>query len=168
MNMRKTDGTAGKTARKSGTRVERWHRLAAERIARLDAKTVPGLCLLRACAEAEGMPPAELVVDRLKWTRGGGREVERRPDDIAGGEYNAWTDTYNERATARERDRHEYKVVSSMLWLFTGCDGRTDDILWRHAGCFVRNFYHRGDVGIGPAFRRMVASALAVKEAPAP
>ncbi len=161
MNMEKTDGTAGKTANKNGTRVERWHRLAAWRISRMDAKTMPGACLLRACAAAEGMAPADLIVDRLKWTRAGGREVERRPDDITGAEYNAWTDTECERAGARVRNAHERRVVSSMLWLFTGCAGLTDDVLWPHGERFVRNFYHRGDVGIAPAFRRMVASALA-------
>ena len=168
MAMRQTDRTAEKTARKDGTRVERWHRLAAERIARMDAKTLPGLCLLRACAEVEGMSPAALIVDRLKWTRGGGREVERRPADLLGGEYNAWVDTDNERAAARVRNHHEYKVVSSMLWNFTGCAGLTDDLAGRYGGRLVRNFYHRGDVGILPAFRRMVSAALAGLEAPAP
>ncbi len=154
--------TAGKTAKKSITRTERWHRLAEESIARLDEKSLPGLIMLRTCAEVEGMHPADLIVDRLKRARFGGKIVEERPADFCGEEYNAWIDTDHERnMSTRARNSHEYEVVSSMLWMFIDCAGLTHDLVRRYGRRFVLNLYRRGDMGIGPAFHRMVSAALA-------
>lgn len=158
--------TAGKTAKKSITRTERWHRLAEERIAQLDEKSLPGLILLRTCAEVEGMPPADLIVDRLKRARFGGREVDQRPSDCCGAEYNAWIDTDCER-NRRARDGHEREVVMFMVLDFMHCTCIPDYLLERYGRRFVLNYYRKGDAGIFPAIQRMVSAALAGLETPA-
>lgn len=157
--------TAGKTAKKSSTRTEtrteRWHRLAEERIARLDEKSLPGLIMLRTCAAVEGMPPADLIVERLKRTRLGGAAVERKPAAPFGEEYNAWIDTDHERnMSTRARDNHEREIVLHMVWNFMDCAGLTHDLVRWYGMRLVLNFYRRGDTGIYPAFHRMVSAAL--------
>lgn len=85
--------TAKKNEAAKATRVDRWRRLADERIARLDGLEFPGLALLRTCAEIEGMSPADLIVERLKAARFGGRVVTERPKEYFSPEFNAYEDT---------------------------------------------------------------------------
>ena len=120
---RKDARTAGKTATKNtntATRIDRWRRLAEERIARLaESPELPGLAMLRTCAEIEGMTPADLIVDRLTRARAGGKIVERRPKDCCGAEFNAFIDTdYERNMSTRARNNHEREVVTFMIWDF--------------------------------------------------
>lgn len=161
--------TAGKTATKNtntATRIDRWRRLAEERIARLDELHYPGLALLRICAEIEGMTPADLIVDRLTAQRGGGKIVTEKPDGYSGPEWEAFIDTDYERNTpTRTRNNHEREIVNGMEFSFT-YSGISDDVLNGRGAAFLRCYYRRGDFGLHPAVDRMTADALARCAAP--
>ena len=120
--------TAGKTATKNtntatggiSPRIDRWRRLAEERIARLEALQYPGLALLRTCAEIEGTTPASLLVDRLTAQRGGGKIVTEKPAGYSGPEWEAFIDTdYERNAPTRTRNNHEREIVNHMEFNFT-------------------------------------------------
>lgn len=161
---RKDARTAGKTATKNtntATRIDRWRKLAEERIARLDGLKFPGLALLRTCAEIEGMAPADLIVERLKATRLGGMVVTERPKEYFSPEFNAYEDTdYELNASTRTRNNHERSVVSSMVMNFSSPTWIPADLAKKHGMCFVRAFYRKGDKGLYDAFHRMTADAL--------
>lgn len=161
--------TAGKTATKNtntATRIDRWRRLAEERIARLDELRYPGLALLRTCVEIEGKTPADLIVDRLTAQRGGGKIVENRPADYSGPEWEAFIDTdYERNAPTRTRNNHEREIVNHMEFNFT-FSGIPYDLLNGRGAAFLRCYYRRGDVGLHPAVERMTADALARCAAP--
>lgn len=165
--------TAGKTATKNtntatggiSPRIDRWRRLAEERVARLEALRYPGLALLRTCAEIEGMTPADLIVDRLTTQRGGGKVVTEKPDGYSGPEWEAFIDTDYERNTpTRTRNNHEREIVNGMEFSFT-YSGISDDVLNGRGAAFLRCYYRRGDVGLHPAVERMTMDALARLEA---
>ena len=161
---RKDARTAGKTATKNtntATRIDRWRRLAEERIARLDELRYPGLALLRTCAEIGGMTPADLIVDRLTAQRGGGKIVTEKPDGYSGPEWEAFIDTdYELNTPTRTRNNHEREIVNGMEFSFT-YSGISDDVLNGRGAAFLRCYYRRGDVGLHPAVERMTADALA-------
>ena len=161
--------TAGKTATKNTntpTRIDRWRRLAEERIARLDELRYPGLALLRTCAEIEGMTPADLIVDRLKAARYGGKVVTEKPASYFGPEWEAFIDTdYERNAPTRTRNNHEREIVNGMEFSFT-YSGISDDVLNGRGAAFLRCYYRRGDFGLHPAVDRMTADALARCAAP--
>lgn len=162
--------TAGKTATKNTntatpTRIDRWRKLAEERIAQLDELRYPGLALLRTCAEIEGMTTADLIVERLKSARYGGKVVTEKPADYSGPEWEAFIDTDYERNTpTRTRNNHEREIVNQMEFNFT-FSGIPDDVLNGRGAAFLRCYYRRGDVGLHPAVERMTADALARLEA---
>ena len=166
---RKDARTAGKTATKNtntATRIDRWRRLAEERIARLDELHYPGLALLRTCAEIEGMTPADLIVDRLTAQRGGGKIVTEKPDGYSSPEWEAFIDTdYERNAPTRTRNNHEREIVNSVEFSFT-YSGISDDVLNGRGAAFLRCYYRRGDFGLHPAVDRMTADALARCAAP--
>ena len=141
-------------------RVERWHKFAEERIARLQELDHPGLAMLRECAAIEGVTPAEMIVDRLVRERCGGAVVEERPADYFSPESNAYTDTEYERGTARARNAHERSVVADMARKFTDAGCLPVDLMRRHGRRFVRHFYRKGDRGLYAAYLRMVSDAL--------
>ena len=162
---RKTAGktaTAGQTAQNTNTRIDRWRRLAEERIAQLeDPPRHNGLDLLRICAEIEGLTPADLIVERLKAERCGGRVVTKRPDSCCGPEWDAYIDTdYEQNAPTQSRNRHEREVVSSMQFHFTFLN-IPDHVLGNRGRAFLLRFYRKGDVGLRPAVNRMAEAALA-------
>ena len=160
---RKDARTAGKTAKNTNTatRIDRWRRFAEERIARLDGVKCPGLALLRTCAEIEGMTPAELIVERLKAERHGGKVVTEEPASCYGPEWNAYIDTdYEQNATTRARNNHEREVVTFMVWDFAQASWIPRDLVKRYGVRFVRNYYHKGDTGLFAAFHRMATAAL--------
>ena len=160
---RKDARTAGKTAKNTNTatRIDRWRRFAEERIARLDGVKCPGLALLRTCAEIEGVTPAELIVERLKAERHGGKVVTEEPASCYGPEWNAYIDTdYEQNATTRARNNHEREIVNYMEFHFT-FSGIPDDVLKDRGAAFLRCYYRRGDVGLYPAVERMTMDALA-------
>ena len=142
------------------SRVERWHKFAEERIARLQELDYPELVLLRECAAIEGVTPAELIVDRLLRTRCGGAVIGERPEHCFTPEFNAYLDTEYERATARARNTHERSVVSDMVHWFTVAGSMTTDLVKLHGRRFVRHFYRTGDVGLYAANTRFVSDAL--------
>jgi len=157
--------TAGKTATKNtntATRIDRWRRLAEERIARLaESPELPGLAMLRACAEIEGMTPADLIVDRLTRARAGGKIIEERPEDCCSAEFNAFIDTnYERNMSTRARNNHEREVVRFMVWDFAQASWIPRDLVKRYGVRFVRNYYHKGDAGLFAAFHRMATAAL--------
>lgn len=159
--------TAGKTATKNtATRTGRWKKLAEERIARLaESQKLPGLSMLQTCAEIEGMTPADLIVDRLKACRYGGKAVENRPEDYSDQDYaaklDAYIDTdYERNMPTRARNNHEREVVTSMIWDFSDCICIPQDLVERYGARFVRNYYHKGDTGLFAAFHRMTEDAL--------
>lgn len=160
--------TAGKTATKNmntATRIDRWRRLAEERIARLDELHCSGLALLRTCAEIEGMTPVDLIVDRLTRARAGGKIIEECPKDCCSAEFNAFIDTdYELNTPTRTRNNHEREIVNDMEFSFTYL-GISDDVLNGRGAAFLRCYYRRGDVGLHPAVDRMTADALARLEA---
>lgn len=166
---RKDARTAGKTATKNtntATRIDRWRKLAEERIARLDELRYPGLALLRTCAEIEGMTPADLIVDRLKAARYGGKVVTEKPASYFGPEWEAFIDTdYERNAPTRTRNNHEREIVNSVEFSFT-YSGISDDVLNGRGAAFLRCYYRRGDFGLHPAVDRMTADALARCAAP--
>lgn len=166
---RKDARTAGKTATKNTntpTRIDRWRRLAEERIARLDELRYPGLALLRTCAEIEGMTPADLIVDRLKAARYGGKVVTEKPASYFGPEWEAFIDTdYELNTPTRTRNNHEREIVHGMEFSFT-YSGISDDVLNGRGAAFLRCYYRRGDLGLHPAVERMTADALARCAAP--
>ena len=144
-------------------RVERWHKFAEERIARLaESPELPGLAMLRTCAEIEGMTPADLIVDRLTRARAGGKIVERRPKDCCSAEFNAFIDTdYERNMSTRARNNHEREVVTFMIWNFAEGTWIPQDLVKRYGVQFVRKYYHKGDAGLFAAFHRMATAALA-------
>lgn len=154
--------TAGKTAKNNNTRIDRWRGLAEERIARLaESPELPGLAMLRTCAEIEGMTPADLIVDRLTRVRAGGKIVERRPKDCCSAEFNAFIDTdYERNMSTRARNNHEREVVTFMIWDFAEGTWIPRDLVKRYGVQFVRNYYHKGDTGLFAAFHRMATAAL--------
>ena len=154
--------TAGKTATKNNTRIDRWRRLAEERIARLaEPPELPGLAMLRACAEIEGMTPADLIVDRLKRARAGGKIVEEVPERCRAAEFNAYTDTdYERNMSTRARNNHEREVVTFMVWDYAQATWIPQDLAKRHGVQSARHYYHKGDVGLFAAFHRMATAAL--------
>lgn len=153
--------TAGKTATKNNTRIDRWRRLADERIARLDGLKFPGLAMLRTCAEIEGTAPADLIVERLKASRFGGRVVTERPKEYFSPEFNAYEDTdYELNAPTRTRNNHERSVVSSMVMSYSSPTWIPADLAKKYGVCFVRAFYRRGDNGLFAAYHRMASDAL--------
>lgn len=154
--------TAGKTATNTNTatRIDRWRRLAEERIARLDELHYPGLALLRTCAEIEGMTPADLIVERLKAARYGGKVVTEKPASYFGPEWEAFIDTdYEQNMPTRTRNNHEREIVNGMEFSFT-FSGISDNVLNGRGAAFLRCYYRRGDVGLRPAVERMTADAL--------
>ena len=168
--MNRKQKTAGKTATKNtntATRIDRWRRLAEERIARLaKSPELPGLAMLRACAEIEGMTPADLIVDRLTRARAGGKIIEERPEDCCSAKFNAFIDTdYERNMPTRTRNNHEREVVAFMIWDFAEGTWIPQDLVKRYGVQFVRNYYHKGDVGLFAAFHRMATAALARLEA---
>ena len=154
--------TAGKTATKNNTRIDRWRRLAEELLARLaESPELPGLAMLRACAEIEGTTPADLIVDRLIRARAGGKIVEERPADYCSAEFNAFTDTdYERNMSTRARNNHEREVVTAKIWDFSQASWIPQDLAKRYGVRFVRNYYHRGDASLFAAFHRMATAAL--------
>ena len=159
--MSKQRKTAGKTATKNNTRIDRWRRLAEERIARLDGLEFPGLALLNTCAEIEGTVPADLIVERLKASRFGGRVVTERPKEYFSPEFRAYEDTvYELNAPTRTRNNHERSVVSSMVTNYSSPTWIPADLAKKYGVCFVRNYYHKGDTGLFAAFHRMATDAL--------
>ena len=167
---RKDARTAGKTATKNAntaTRIDRWRRLAEERIARLaESPKLPGLAMLQTCAEIEGMTPADLIVDRLTRARAGGTIVEERPKDSCSAEFNAFIDTdYERNMSTRARNNHEREVVTFMIWDFAQGTWIPEDLVERYGVRFVRNYYHKGDMGLFAAFHRLATAALARLEA---
>ena len=154
--------TAGKTATKNNTRIDRWRKLAEERIAWLaKSPELPGLAMLRACAEIEGKTPADLIVDSLIRARAGGKIVEQRHKDCCSPMYNAFIDTdYERNMSTRARNNHEREVVTFMVWDFAQASWIPRDLVKRYGVQFVRNFYQRGDKGLYPAFHRMATAAL--------
>lgn len=157
--------TAGKTATKNDTRIDRWRKLAEERIARLDELHYPGLALLRTCAEIEGMTPASLIVDRLTAQRGGGKIVTEKPNGSSDPEWEAFIDTdYERNAPTRTRNNHERDIVNQMEFNFT-FSRIPDKVLKNHGRAFLLRYYHKGDYGLYPAFQRLVSDALARLEA---
>ena len=159
---RKDVRTAGKTATKSNSRIDRWRKLAEERIAWLAKSTeLSGLAMLQACAEIEGMSPADLIMERLICARAGGRIVEERPKDCFSPMYNAFIDTdYERNMSTRARNNHERAVVASMVWDFAQAAWIPRDLVKRYGVQFVRSYYHKGDKGLFAAFHRMATSAL--------
>ena len=159
---RKDARTAGKTAKNNNTRIDRWRRLAEERIARLEEPPRHnGLDLLRICAEIEGLTPADLIVERLKAERCGGRVVTKRPDSCCSPEWDAYIDTdYEQNASPQSRNRHEREVVGSMQFNFTFLN-IPDHVLGNRGRAFLLRFYRKGDVGLRPAVDRMAEAALA-------
>lgn len=159
--------TAGETATKNtATRIDRWNKLAEERIARLaESPKLPGLAMLQTCAEIEGMTPVDLIVERLKACRYGGKTVENNPADYSDPDYtakrNAYIDTdYERNMSTRARNNHEREVVTFMIWDFAQGTWIPQDLVERYGVCFVRNYYHKGDTGLFAAFHRMTADAL--------
>ena len=155
--------TAGKPATKNtATRIDRWKKLAEERIARLaELPKLPGLAMLQTCAEIEGMTPADLIVDRLTRARAGGKIIEERPEDCCSAEFNAFIDTdYERNMSTRARNNHEREVVTFMIWDFSQGTWIPQDLVERYGVRFVRNYYHKGDTGLFAAFHRMTADAL--------
>lgn len=142
------------------SRVERWHKLAEERIEQLRGCDVPWVALLQECAEIEGVTPAALIVERLARERLGGAVVEERPADYFCPEFKAYEDTLHERAATRTRNAHECSIVSDMVHRFTSAVCLTADLVKRHGRLFVRHFYHKGDAGLYAANKRMMADAL--------
>jgi hypothetical protein len=126
-------------------RVERWHKFAEERIARLQNGDFPGLDMLRECVVRE---------------RCGGAVVEERPKHYFSPEFNAYTDTEYERGTARSRNAHERSVVADMVYYFTSAGNLPVDLMKRHGRRFVRHFYRKGNRGLYEAYLRMVTDAL--------
>ena len=161
---RKEARTAGKTATKNtntATRIDRWRRLADERIARLDELHYPGLALLRTCAEIEETTPADLIVERLKASRFGGRVVTERPKEYFSPEFNSYEDTdYELNAPTRTRNNHERSVVSSMVMNYSSPTWIPADLMKKYGTDFVRVFYRRGDNGLYDAYHRMATDAL--------
>ena len=157
--------TAGQTAKNTNTRIDRWRRLAEERIARLEEPPRHnGLDLLRICAEIEGLTPADLIVERLKAERFGGRVVESEPSDFSAPDYtarrNAYVDTdYELNAPTRTRNNHEREIVNGMEFHFTFLN-IPDHVLKDRGRAFLLRFYRKGDVGLHPAVDRMTESAL--------
>ena len=149
-----------KKASRGMSRVERWHKFAEERIARLQNGDFPGLAMLRECAAIEGVTPAEMIVDRLVRERCGGAVVEERPADYFSPEFNAYTDTEYECGTVRARNNHERSVVADMVHNFMDAGCLPVDLMKKHGLCFVRHFYRKGDRGLYPAYIRMVSAAL--------
>lgn len=141
------------------SRVERWHKLAEERIEQLRG-AVPWVDLLLECAAVEGVTPAELIVDRLARERLGGAVVEERPADYFCPEFKAYEDTMYERGATRARNAHERSVVSDMTHRFTFAVCLHHDLVKRYGRLFVRHFYRKGDEGLYAANRRMMADAL--------
>ena len=153
--------TAKKNEAAKATRVDRWRRLADERIARLDELHYPGLALLRTCAEIEGAAPADLIVERLKASRFGGRVVTERPKEYFSPEFNAYEDTdYELNAPTRTRNNHERSVVSSMVMNYSSPTWIPADLMNKYGTDFVRVFYRRGDNGLYAAYHRMATDAL--------
>lgn len=146
----------------NNTRIDRWRKLADERIARLaESQKLPGLAMLQACAEIEGMTPADLIVDRLKRARAGGKTIEERPENCCSAEFNAFIDTdYERNMSTRARNNHEREVVTYMVWNFADGTWIPQDLLKRYGVQFVRNYYHKGDAGLFDAFHRMMTDAL--------
>ena len=172
--MKTSKKTAGKTATNTNTatggispRIDRWRRLAEERVARLaEPPELPGLAMLRTCAEIEGMTPADIIVDRLTRARAGGKIIEERPEDCYSAEFNAFIDTdYERNMSTWARNKHEREVVTSMVWDFAQASWIPQDLVKRYGVRFVRNYYHKGDAGLFAAFHRMTADALARLEA---
>ena len=169
--MKTTRKTAGKTATgkssKTATdtpRVQRWRRHAETRIAELRKGKYAGLALLDACAEIEGLAPAELVVAALKRKRGGGQTVESYAtprDGDAESLFHAWTDTLGEREPERRRNANEREVVEFAIRGFTEVPFLDAAQFAACARSFLRMFYREGDCGLHPAVDRLVADALA-------
>lgn len=169
MKAKKT--TAGKTATREGKktaaetpRVRRWRKHAETRIAELRERKLPGLALLDACAEIEGLSPAELIVATLKRERGNGETVEDyttpRDADTAARLYRAWTDTLDEREPTRARNAGEREVVYCAIVGYTDLAGLDPAPFIAHARMFARRFYHVGDCGIRRAAGRLVSASL--------
>ena len=146
----------------NNTRIDRWRKLAEERIARLaESPELPRLAMLRACAEIEGMTPADLIVDRLTAQRGGGKIVTEKPDGYSGPEREAFIDTdYERNMSTRARNNHEREVVTFMVWDFAQASWIPRDLVKRYGVQFVRNYYRKGDAGLFAAFHRMATAAL--------
>ena len=142
------------------SRVERWHKLAVERIEQLRGCDAPWVAMLQECALIDGVTPAELIVDRLARERLGGAVVEERPADYFCPEFKAYEDTRYERAPTRARNAHERSVVSDMTHRFTGAVCLQHDLVKRYGRLFVRHFYRKGDNGLYAANKRMMADAL--------
>ena len=149
-----------KKASRGMSRVERWHKLAEERIEQLRGCDVPWVDLLLECAAVEGVTPAALIVERLARERLGGAVVEERPEDYFCPEFKAWDDSRHERGPTRARNAHERSVVSDMIHCFTFAVCLHHDLVKRYGRRFVRNFYHAGDMGLYAANRRMMEYAL--------
>ena len=149
-----------KKASRGMSRVERWHKLAEERIEQLRGCDVPWVDLLLECAAVEGVTPAELIVDRLARERLGGAVVEERPAEYFCPEFKAYEDTRYERAPTRARNAHERSVVSDMTHRFTGAVCLQHDLVKLYGRLFVRHFYRKGDDGLYAANKRMMADAL--------
>ena len=149
-------------ATKNNTRIDRWRGLAEERIARLaESPELPDMTMLQACAEIEGMTPADLIVDRLTRARAGGKIIEERPENCCSAEFNAFIDTdYERNMSTRARNNHEREVVTFMVWNFSQATWIPQDLLKRYGVRFVRNYYHKGDAGLFAAFHRMMTAAL--------
>ena len=149
-----------KKASRGMSRVERWHKLAEERIEQLRGCDVPWVALLQECAEIEGVTPAELIVDRLARERLGGAVVEERPAEYFCPTFKAYEDTMYERGPTRARNAHERSIVSDMAHRFTGAVCLQHDLVKRYWRLFVRHFYRKGDDGLYAANKRMMADAL--------
>lgn len=146
------------------TRIERWRRQATARIALMEEKQIPGLPLLKACAEIEGVTPVDLIVHSLMRNRFDGNTVTKRPEDCLGGMYNAYSDTYYENDTSvRARNDHEQTIVRREINNYSILPSRLlNDPHDKpgYATSFIRRYYRKGDNGTYKAFERMIEDSL--------
>ena len=167
---RKDAQTAGKTAKKNSangggnvqTRVERWRKLAGDRLASLEMSGRGKMAIIRTCAEIEGVSPVEIIVRRLMYLRGGGKIVTERPADTLSPEWYAYIDTdYELNAATRKRNNHEMEIVNGAIFDYYFGAWIPNGVSEREKICFVRRFYRKGDKGLFTAYRRMIKTALA-------
>ena len=145
-------------------RIARWREIAAQQFAIKEADgksgnvySACGCALIRACAEIEGLDPAEFIVRKLKHERADGMVILSKKCVNTRPESAAHTDTWYERhETPRSRHAHEVDVVRSALYDFITWTDLPRDYVRRHGVRFVRTFYRKGDIGLYPAFRRFV------------
>lgn len=160
--MSKTEGHAGKTAKKNtntaAERVTRWRRHVADAIERTDGNPnavkygmdIPSKWF----EEVEGRPMADVVTDWLCENRGIGEE-NPSPEQ----EYNQMIDRSYARGTTRQQNIH-MRETAHMAVMFH-LTNHTRLPVGEDMHDLVRLFYRKGDRGIDNAVVRAIKCAIA-------